>query len=97
MIRRPPRSTLFPYTTLFRSPESLKLRMWAYPYLTILTIVAFVAIIVSMWVIEETRSQFYLSMLSAALVVAAYFLIRRRFGGSTQQQTVERDVPDEER
>src|SRR3989454_2468013 len=27
MIRRPPRSTLFPYTTLFRSPEeSLSLR-----------------------------------------------------------------------
>src|SRR5438445_9481243 len=25
MIRRPPRSTLFPYTTLFRSPEELKL------------------------------------------------------------------------
>src|SRR5258706_3209022 len=24
MIRRPPRSTLFPYTTLFRSPEILK-------------------------------------------------------------------------
>src|SRR2546425_7868778 len=26
MIRRPPRSTLFPYTTLFRSPFSLSLR-----------------------------------------------------------------------
>src|SRR5260221_6743300 len=26
MIRRPPRSTLFPYTTLFRSPDS---RLWA--------------------------------------------------------------------
>src|SRR3712207_8349903 len=25
MIRRPPRSTLFPYTTLFRSPRSLLL------------------------------------------------------------------------
>src|SRR3712207_8594149 len=25
MIRRPPRSTLFPYTTLFRSPEDLSL------------------------------------------------------------------------
>src|SRR2546425_12430260 len=25
MIRRPPRSTLFPYTTLFRSPELLRL------------------------------------------------------------------------
>src|SRR6267143_4516953 len=24
MIRRPPRSTLFPYTTLFRSPPSLR-------------------------------------------------------------------------
>src|SRR3989441_12675725 len=24
MIRRPPRSTLFPYTTLFRSPENLR-------------------------------------------------------------------------
>src|SRR3712207_7688595 len=26
MIRRPPRSTLFPYTTLFRSPEQLGVR-----------------------------------------------------------------------
>src|SRR5690348_18468160 len=26
MIRRPPRSTLFPYTTLFRSPAWLKVR-----------------------------------------------------------------------
>src|SRR2546427_6056399 len=28
MIRRPPRSTLFPYTTLFRSPRRA-LRVWA--------------------------------------------------------------------
>src|SRR5439155_8701848 len=28
MIRRPPRSTLFPYTTLFRSPNSL--HEWTY-------------------------------------------------------------------
>src|SRR2546427_7850939 len=27
MIRRPPRSTLFPYTTLFRSPRSLPQRI----------------------------------------------------------------------
>src|SRR3712207_8353601 len=26
MIRRPPRSTLFPYTTLFRSPEQRRVR-----------------------------------------------------------------------
>src|SRR5256884_5773065 len=27
MIRRPPRSTLFPYTTLFRSPQARKKRV----------------------------------------------------------------------
>src|SRR3712207_8939584 len=28
MIRRPPRSTLFPYTTLFRSPETVRAGGW---------------------------------------------------------------------
>src|SRR2546426_8203161 len=28
MIRRPPRSTLFPYTTLFRSPDPLRRERW---------------------------------------------------------------------
>src|SRR2546430_9993631 len=28
MIRRPPRSTLFPYTTLFRSPRQKVARLW---------------------------------------------------------------------
>ena len=28
MIRRPPRSTLFPYTTLFRSRENLVFMLW---------------------------------------------------------------------
>src|SRR2546421_592201 len=31
MIRRPPRSTLFPYTTLFRSPVVLKLKLVGSP------------------------------------------------------------------
>src|SRR3712207_7839138 len=30
MIRRPPRSTLFPYTTLFRSADWDEKRVWAY-------------------------------------------------------------------
>src|SRR2546426_12642692 len=34
MIRRPPRSTLFPYTTLFRSPEREKLTLYAVRYET---------------------------------------------------------------
>src|SRR2546430_9244318 len=31
MIRRPPRSTLFPYTTLFRSAAELRRRYLGYP------------------------------------------------------------------
>src|SRR3712207_7674906 len=34
MIRRPPRSTLFPYTTLFRSPASVS--FWTLPSTTTL-------------------------------------------------------------
>src|SRR5258707_2609416 len=34
MIRRPPRSTLFPYTTLFRSPE-LKLFYGIFPVINV--------------------------------------------------------------
>src|SRR5256885_9112152 len=30
MIRRPPRSTLFPYTTLFRSANSLYVSTWSW-------------------------------------------------------------------
>src|SRR2546422_2932451 len=30
MIRRPPRSTLFPYTTLFRSPAATAASAWAW-------------------------------------------------------------------
>src|SRR3989442_11104345 len=38
MIRRPPRSTLFPYTTLFRSPAFFLLAVWGIaidPFLTV--------------------------------------------------------------
>src|SRR2546421_7619279 len=35
MIRRPPRSTLFPYTTLFRSVSSRLLWPWVLPLLTL--------------------------------------------------------------
>src|SRR3712207_8918543 len=38
MIRRPPRSTLFPYTTLFRSPKLDKLgEFWYISYMSSMT------------------------------------------------------------
>src|SRR3712207_4485328 len=79
-------------------PERLTLRMWAYPFVTVLTIVVFVAIIASMGVIEETRIQLVLSLLTAAAVVAAYFLFRQRLGGTREVQPVDtpREADDEE-
>src|SRR3712207_7459249 len=43
MIRRPPRSTLFPYTTLFRSSRSFAIAMLALPSFFIATLVIAVA------------------------------------------------------
>src|SRR3712207_8761571 len=39
MIRRPPRSTLFPYTTLFRSPAAIRklVNAWTFTYATTIT------------------------------------------------------------
>nr|pir transport protein homolog [imported] - Arthrobacter sp. (strain TE1826) [Arthrobacter sp.]BAA25930.1 transporter [Arthrobacter sp.] len=56
------------------TPERLKLRMWAYPYLTIATIIAMLMIITTMAFNASTRSQFILSLLSSAIVVAIYFI-----------------------
>ena len=66
------------------APERLQLKMWLYPYLTILTIVLFVAVIASMGIIAQTRMQLALSLLSAGLVLGAYFVFRRgRSGGGS--------------
>ncbi|KAB7706679.1 amino acid permease [Bacillus aerolatus] len=56
------------------TPERLKLRMWAYPYLTIGSIMAMTAIIGSMAFNSATRSQLILSLLSAVVVVLLYVI-----------------------
>jgi GABA permease len=60
------------------NPQALTLKMWAFPYLTYLTIAAMVLILVSMLFMESMRSQLYLTMLITALVVASYFLFKRK-------------------
>ena len=59
-------------------PERLKVKMWFYPVLTLLTIAAMVAVLISMGVRADTRSQLVLSFLAWAIVLGAYFLTRRR-------------------
>jgi GABA permease len=56
--------------------------MWFYPVLTLLTIAAMIAVLVSMGVRGDTRSQLFLSLLALAVVLAAYPLSRRFTGPS---------------
>lgn len=60
------------------APERLRIRMWAYPFLTWLAIVAMIGIVAAMAFIPEQRSSFAFGILSAAAMLVAYG-VRRRF------------------
>ncbi|MGG0413387.1 amino acid permease [Peribacillus simplex] len=60
-----------------KNPELLKVKMWLFPYLTYVTILGIVAILVAMTLIESMRSQIALTMLIVSLVLASYFLFRK--------------------
>ncbi len=61
------------------SPGRLRLRMWGYPYLTILAIVGMLCILAAMALIKEQRVPLIFGVLSAMAMVFGY-LGRRRFG-----------------
>ena len=54
--------------------------MWFFPALSILTVAGIVAVLVQMAFDTTARSQFWLSLLSWAVVVALYFVVRRSRG-----------------
>ena len=62
------------------SPDRLVIKMWAYPFLTLLTAAAMIAVLVAMGVRGDTRSQLLLSLLSWGVALVAYALTRRRVG-----------------
>ena len=55
-------------------PERLEVRMWGYPWLTWIVIVAIVVVIGSMAFVEDVRSQLWWSLGSLAVVFGAYGL-----------------------
>ena len=62
--------------------EHLRVKMWLFPFLSILTVVGIVAILAQMGFAPDSRSQLLLSLLSWAVVIALYlgnkwFLNRR--------------------
>ncbi|MFV8317876.1 amino acid permease [Mycobacterium sp. 23] len=56
------------------SAEQLRVKMWLFPVLSILTAAGIVAVLVQMGFDRATRSQLSLSLLSWVVVVAVYFL-----------------------
>ena len=63
------------------APELLKVRMWFYPWLTLLTIAAILAVLTMMFFDASTREQLLLSLLSWAVFIALYGITKWR-GGS---------------
>jgi GABA permease len=54
-------------------PDRLTLRMWAFPWLTYLSIAAMVAVILAMGLVKDVRAQLWWSLGSLAVVLAAAF------------------------
>ena len=61
------------------APERLRVKMWFYPWLTYLTIISIVAVLVSMFLIDDSRSQAILSTAALAATVLCYVVFHRRF------------------
>jgi GABA permease len=58
-------------------PEKLRVKMWFFPALSILTVAGIVGVLVQMAFDSSARTQFWLSLLSWAVVVALYFVTKR--------------------
>ncbi|MBK6885551.1 MAG: amino acid permease [Tetrasphaera sp.] len=68
----------------------LRFKMWGFPYLTIATIVAMVAILVSMAWRDDTRSQITLGLASWGVLLVVFWLLR---GYRTKAPEVVQDMP----
>ena len=59
-------------------PERLTLRMWLFPWLSWATIAGMAAVILAMAFLPDSRQQFWISLLTVAVVLVAYEIRRRR-------------------
>ena len=59
------------------APEKLRVRMWAYPHLTVLAIIAMLGILTAMALIPDQRLPLLFGIVSLAALLLAYLLRRR--------------------
>src|SRR5436189_3987350 len=79
MLRRPPRSTLFPYTTLFRSPRlSFRLGLWYAPGRDDHAIAALVLRLVHRGVGDVQRSEEHTSELQSPMYLVCRLLLEKK-------------------
>src|SRR5689334_24324439 len=80
MIRRPPRSTLFPYTTLFRSPSSTAAKAFG---------AAFVPCILTTWVVvnepDLDRKSTRLNSSHSSISYAVFCLKKKKYKPQIQR------------
>ncbi|NKQ52395.1 amino acid permease [Amycolatopsis sp. K13G38] len=62
-------------------PSALGLKMWLFPWLSYATIALMAAVILAMAFLPSTRSQFWLSAVTLALILGAYQIRKRRPSG----------------
>ena len=61
------------------NPEALQIKMWFYPWLTYLSIVGIIAVLIGMAVLPDLRPLLIASLISLGVMLVAYVL-RRQFG-----------------
>jgi GABA permease len=75
------------------SPERLRVRMWGYPYLTILAIAAMISIVAAMAVIPSLRYSLLFGIVSAGVMAGGYIVRRMAGAGATGSGAGRRDDP----
>src|SRR2546422_1691040 len=81
MIRRPPRSTLFPYTTLFRSLFIFRMPLDVYGFVGLILLVGIVkknAIMMIDFALEAERSEEHTSELQSRLHLVCRLLLEKK-------------------
>jgi GABA permease len=74
------------------APEQLRVKMWLFPGLSVLTAVAILAVLAQMALNDEVRPQLILSLVSWAVVVVLFFITKWR-GGSVEPSGLPAEPP----
>ncbi|MDR4950439.1 amino acid permease [Neobacillus cucumis] len=60
------------------NPETLKIKMWLFPYLTYATIFVITIVLIMQAFIDSLRSQFFLTILSAIFIIGSFFVRKNK-------------------